>query len=141
MAASADIRFGIHNGNDTFDFATAPPLWTGEEKMFRRDGMRRDRVTMRAALDFSDGLSLFSFLHAETHLERDLVVLHLAVPHVPTDLVDLEPLDVAQRLGCARDRGFDCVAKRGLGAADELGLAVDMIVLHGGSSVQRLREA
>ena len=44
-------------------------------------------------------------------------------------------VDVAQSLGCTRNRGFDCITERCLGAADELGLSVDMIVLHGESSV------
>ena len=50
-----------------------------------------------------------SFVHAEAHFECNLVVLYFAVPHVPTNFADLEPVDVAQSLGCTRNRGFDCI--------------------------------
>jgi hypothetical protein len=69
-------------------------------------------------------------LQAEADLEADLVLRHLAVLHAAPDLSHLEPFDVAQGLGRACDGGLDRLGDRLVGAADEIGLPVHMIVLH-----------
>lgn len=51
IRTTANLRYAVHNADHTFVWYAAPPLWTGEEKMFRLDGSRRDRVSMRAELD------------------------------------------------------------------------------------------
>src|SRR3954466_13323317 len=69
-------------------------------------------------------------LYAKADLEADLVLRHLAVLHAASDLANLKPLDVAQ--GCSRacDGGLDGLGHRLLGTANEIGLPVDVVVLH-----------
>src|SRR4051812_14499711 len=69
-------------------------------------------------------------LYAKADFEADLVLRHLAVLHAAPNLANLKPLDVAQ--GCSRacDGGLDGLGHRLLGTADEIGLPVNVVVLH-----------
>src|SRR3954467_1408756 len=69
-------------------------------------------------------------LDAEANFEADLILRHLAVLHAAADLADLKPLDVAQGLGRARDGRLDGLGHRLLRTTDEIGLPVDVVVLH-----------
>lgn len=54
IRTTADIRFAVHDADFTFDQATAPPLWAGEEQVFELDGRTRSVVTMQAVSTSAD---------------------------------------------------------------------------------------
>ena len=72
---------------------------------------------------------------AESNLDADLVLGDFAILDTATYFTDLEPFNVAQRLCRSADGGFNGVADRFLGTANQIGPAVDNFVFHG-----RLRE-
>jgi hypothetical protein len=74
-------------------------------------------------------------LEPEPDLHPDLEVGQLVVLHRPSDLGDLEPVDVAQRPGGSADPVADRLVHTVRAAADDLGDAID--VFHAGSEPRR----
>jgi H+/Cl- antiporter ClcA len=67
------------------------------------------------------------FVQPEADLHRDLDVVHLVVLDVPADAGDLEPVEVAQRLGRPADRALDRVVQPDRRGPDDLGDRVDVV--------------
>src|SRR5687767_12749543 len=76
-------------------------------------------------------------LEPEPDLHADLEVGQLVVLHRPSDLGDLEPVDVAQGLGGSTDAVADRLVDAVRAAADDLGDAID--VVHAGSEPRLTR--
>jgi RNA polymerase sigma-70 factor (ECF subfamily) len=74
-------------------------------------------------------------LEPEPDLHPYLEMGQLVVLHRPSDLGDLEPVDVAQRAGGSADPMADRLVHAVRAAADDLGDAIDMV--HQGSEPRR----
>ena len=48
VRTNAEINLAAHNASHVFDFIREPMLAAAEEKLFKLDPSRRDRITMRA---------------------------------------------------------------------------------------------
>src|SRR3954452_20779469 len=73
------------------------------------------------------GLGPLFVVQGEADLQRHLIMVHAVIGNVTTNLLNLEPAQIPQRLGRARDSSADRIVNRLLRRADKLGYLVNMI--------------
>ncbi len=80
-----------------------------------------------ASLAMLGGPTLLSGIQSEADLHCHLPIRNLVILEVATDLGDLKPPHISDRLVSSRDRVVDCVFDAVWRGTDQLNLFVDMV--------------